>query len=62
MQCEAENGSVNQYLEKYRQFSELCSSLSRHLASKAYEVEKISEIQTEIDNLIELIGNYHRVV
>jgi len=57
--CEAENGSVNQYLEKYRQFSELCSSLSRHLASKAYEVEKISEIQTEIDNLIELIDTIY---
>lgn len=57
MQCEAENGSVNQYLEKYRQFSELCSSLSRHLATKVYEAEKISEIQIEIDNLIELIGN-----
>ena len=57
VQVEIENGPVSQYLEKYRQFSELCSSLSRHLANKEYETTKVAEIQIEIDRLEKLIGN-----
>lgn len=51
MQCEAENGPVSQYLDKYRQFSECCSSVSRHLAAKEYDSNRITEIQKEIDIL-----------
>ena len=54
--CELENGPVSQYLEQYRQFSELCSSISRHLAAKEYDLSKMDEIENEVDQLQTLIG------
>lgn len=51
IQCEMEEGPVSQYLENYRQFSECCSSVSRHLAAKDYDSSKIAEIRTEIESL-----------
>lgn len=54
--CESENGPVFHYLDKYRQFSELCSSLSRHLALKEYDVAKMVEIRAEIVDLQSFIG------
>lgn len=56
LQCEAEEGPVSRYLEKYRQFSELCSSVSRHLAAKEYDLVKMTEIQTEITKLCDSLS------
>ncbi|KAK4004191.1 hypothetical protein OUZ56_005933 [Daphnia magna] len=38
--CEMGDGSVSQYLEKHRQFSERCSSVVRRLTAKDYDFKK----------------------
>ena len=50
---------MSQYLEKYRQFSECCSSLSRHLAAKDYDWSKMAEIETEIASLRDMTAGIY---
>lgn len=57
-----ENGPVCRYLEEYRRFSELCSSVSRHLAAKEYDPNKISEIKSELQSLRDILGMFIIVV
>lgn len=65
--CETDNragGSgplvVTDYLDKYRQFSECCSSVSRHLTSSKDGGDmavKMDDIRAEIATLQSMIGN-----
>lgn len=55
-QCEPEDEPVSRYLDKYREFSELCPSVSRHLAAKEYDSLKVTEFHAEIIKLSDLLS------
>ena len=52
--------SIGFLWSRYRQFSELCSAVSRHLAAVEYDGDKVAEILDQISALKSIMGELYR--